>query len=92
MEIDEGCLDHDELGCIYETKQCSHKRSLKTGTTVFIPHNILKSPKVIETAVRNKITPTALSSLFHSIICAMSGDSSRVDLSYTTAYRCIYTY
>ena len=78
----------NELGSSYETKQRSHKRSLKTGTTVFIPHNILKPPKVIETAIRiNKITPTALSSLFHSIICATSGNSSKVDLSYTTVYR-----
>ena len=38
---------------LYSCAKRSHKRCVKTGVTVFIPPNILKSPKVVQSLVRN---------------------------------------
>ena len=37
----------------------SHKRIKKSGTWIFLSHDILKSPDVVSTATRNNVTPTA---------------------------------
>ena len=42
---------------------------------------------IFESAVRNKITTTALANLAHSFIEATSGGPERVNLDYTSAYR-----
>lgn len=65
----------------------SHKRAKKTGTTIFIPHDVLKSSLIVSAAVRNKISPTALSATLHSVIDACAGDSSKVNLHHSQAYR-----
>ena len=69
------------------TPKRSHKRVVKTGTTVFIPHDILKSPQVVSAATRNKITPTALSAAITTVIDACGGNTSAVNLHWSTAYR-----
>ena len=65
----------------------SHKRKLKTGTVGFWPCDILKSPEVVQTAMRNHISPTVLTALTKSYIKATGGDPSKITLSYSTAYR-----
>ena len=62
-------------------------RLKKTGTNIHVPHDILKSPKVIATAVRNKITPTALAATLESFVEACEGDTSSISLSYSQAQR-----
>ena len=47
------------------TLERSHKRVVNTGTPGFWPNDILKSPVILASAVRNKITPTALANLAH---------------------------
>ena len=65
-----------------------HRRSVKVGTTATIPHDILKKSIVVETALRNNISPTAAAELTRSIICASSGgDVSKVSLSYNASYK-----
>lgn len=72
------------------TTSRSHKRTVKVGTgDLFCPHDILKSPIVVSSSVRNGITPTQLSSTVHSVIEAMSGDTSRVNLHPTQSLRCV---
>ena len=46
-----------------------HKRTVKTGTTIALPHDFLKSPTLVSALVRNKITPTAAQGLYsmHSL-------------------------
>ena len=65
----------------------SHKRMKKTGTWIFLSHDILKSPDVVSTATRNNVTPTALSEIVKCLISAGGGDPGRVCLNYSTAYR-----
>ena len=38
------------------------------GDNLFIPHDILKSPEVVACAVRNQITPMALSAVVKALI------------------------
>ena len=71
----------------HSTPKRSHKRRVKTGTTIFIPHDVLKAPELVSTTTRNKITPTAMSACLHSLISACKGDTSAVNLHYSTAYR-----
>ena len=46
----------------------SHKRSVKTGVSVHIPHDILKAPNVVQVLVRNKIFSLAISAVMHEIV------------------------
>lgn len=65
----------------------SHKRVKKSGSAAFWPHDILKTPKVVQSALRNNISPTALSDLTLAFISATSGDPNKVSTSYSTAVR-----
>lgn len=79
--------DHDDNDKIYEENSRKHRRLKKTGISVFIPHNILKDKKIVSTAIRNNISPTSVSAIVQSVIEACHGDSTKVTLSYTQAYR-----
>ena len=57
-------------------------RKTKTGENLFIPPNILHHPEVQSTAIRNKISPTALSSITASIISSCGGDIGKFPTSY----------
>ena len=72
---------------LYSCAKKSHKRCVKTGVTVFIPPNILKSPKVVQSLVRNNISSSAISSVMHDIVTAVEGDPSKLSLSYATTQR-----
>ena len=94
MEVAKNVEDDptNEVNFIDETVEMpppgrSHKRIIKKGTDGFWSHNILKHPSVVARAVRNKVTPTALASITESLIEATGGDPSKVDLSYSIAYR-----
>ena len=65
----------------------SHYRRVKTGTTIFIPHDIFKKPGFVSNQIRNGITPTAAAASLHSLIETCDGDPSRVNLSYSTVQR-----
>ena len=43
----------------------SHKRSVKTGVGVHIPHDILKAPNVVQALVWTKISSSAISAVMH---------------------------
>ena len=62
-------------------------RRVKTGTTIFIPHDIFKKPGFVSNQIRNGITPTAAAASLHSLIETCDGDPSRVNLSYSTVQR-----
>ena len=51
----------------------SHKRSVKTGVGVHIPHDILKAPIVVQALVRNKIFSSAISAVMHEIVATSKG-------------------
>ena len=46
--------------CSSSFKLRSHKRTIKTGTSVVIPHDILKDKNLVSVATRNKISHTGL--------------------------------
>ena len=81
--------DNNDQTYVQDTPKRSHKRVIKTGTTAFWPHNVLKSPVVVETAIRNNVSSTALSALAQSLIQATSGDPTKVNLHYKTAYKLV---
>ena len=43
------------------TLQHSHKRVVKKGTIIFIPHDNLKHPSLVSSNARNKLSTTAIS-------------------------------
>ena len=67
----------------------THKRTVKTGTTIFIPHDILKSSKIQSVAMRNKISPVGLSAIIEAIIETCDGEKSKVNLHHSQSYRYI---
>ena len=64
------------------TTQRPH-RSTKTGTTAFIPGDILKTPKLVSVATRMKISPAQQSALIGTLIEEAGGDPEKVNLSYS---------
>ena len=69
------------------TKSRSHNRVQKLGTSIFIPHDVLKSPALVSAQTRNNITPASMSSLMKTLVTTCGGDSEKVSLSYSSAYR-----
>ena len=81
--------DVDDVNNMFKTPPTKkpHKRTVKTGTTIALPHDFLKSPTLVSALVRNKITPTAAGAIFHALIEDNNGNASAVNLSYTQIYR-----
>ena len=65
----------------------SHKRTVKTGLTLEITPDFLRSPLLQQRAQRCGITPTALAATFEAFIESQGGDTSKVNLSHSQAYR-----
>ena len=66
----------------------SHKRVVKTGTTLELTPDFLQSPVLQQRAQRCGITPTALAATMEALIESQGGDTSTVNLSYSQANRC----
>ena len=60
---------------------------MKTGTSAFIPHDILKRPSVVSVASRMNISPAQQPALTEAMILESGGDASAVASSYATANR-----
>ena len=60
---------------------------MKEGTSIVVPHDILKSPELISCSVRNNISSTKLSAIVYSLISACGGDTTKVNLNARTAHR-----
>ena len=65
----------------------SHKRKVKTGITISIPPDILKSNALCSTAIRNNITPTKLASVIHTFVSSCNEDPTKLYLHPSQAYR-----
>jgi len=70
---------------ISTTTRRSHHRTTRTGTTAFIPHDIIKRPKLVALATRLKMTPAQQAIYTEALIAEAGGDSSKVSSSYATA-------
>ena len=60
---------------------------MKTGVGVYIPHDILKAPKVVQALVRSKISSSAISAVMPEIVATSEGDPSKLSLSYACTER-----
>ena len=69
------------------TLKRSHKRVVKKGTTIFIPHDVLKHPSLVSFNARNKLSTTAISNTIETLMSVCDGDPSAVSLHYSTAHR-----
>ena len=63
------------------------KRWKKNGLNLYIQPDILKSPTLVQTVVRNKVTHTALTVIMHDVVTEAKGDPTKLNLGVTTAYR-----
>ena len=61
-------------------------RKIKTGRTLFLPHDILTLETVNSCAIRNKISPKATASFLSSVISGCGGDPEKFHLSYGYSY------
>ena len=81
---DDEDMDVDEEVVIPELQKRSHHRTVKTGETLFIPPDIMGLKGVVSCATRNKISHTALASLFSTIISYCGGDINKFNLHAST--------
>ena len=45
-----------------------HKRMVKSGVTIFIPHDILKSKEIVSCSMRNNISSTKFRDAVHTVL------------------------
>lgn len=62
-----------------------HRRVVHSGTEAFIPHNIMKSPKMVALATRMKMTPSQQAAFTEAFVQEAGGDVSKVYTSYAVA-------
>ena len=79
--------DDEDFDYVEPNQKRSHHRVVKTGTTVFIPHDVLRKQCLISSNVRNGITPAVAATSLQALIEACDGESSQVNLSYSSAAR-----
>ena len=71
------------------SSQRSHKRVVKKGTTIFIPHDVLMNPALVSYNTRNKLSSTATASTLQTLISVCGGDPKAINLHHSTAHRCV---
>jgi hypothetical protein len=86
-------INHSDPDCLHSTgdepstasasKGCH--RTVRTGTTVSIPPDIIRRPKLVALATRLQMTPAQQAIYTHTLITEAGGDPSKVYLSYSTA-------
>ncbi len=69
------------------SSQKSHHRRVRIGTPAFIPHDILKRPKLVSLATRLNMTAAQQASFTSAIIEEAQGSCSKISYSYATADR-----
>ena len=82
QDLQENGSDDPEVQPVKATRK--HVR-VKTGTTAFIPHDILKLPKLVSLASRMKISPVQQAAFTEAIIEEAAGDSIKINTSYSYA-------
>lgn len=75
--------DIDEASTVEPKRK--HRRTVKEGISVFMPHDILKSAKLVSCTVRNNISPTQLSAIMYSLVPECGGDTPKLGLIAGTA-------
>ena len=65
----------------------SHHRSVRRGTSVFVPHDIIKRPKLVALAARMKMTPAQQHAYTEALIEEAGGDVTKLTSSYATVDR-----
>ena len=75
-----------DAGPSTSTQRRKHRRQLKTGSFGFWPKDVLKTPEVVETAVRNNMSVTTMCEFTASLIRATDADTKTVNLSYAQVY------
>ena len=81
--VDNG--DHNEVFEPPSPKRL-HKRTVKVGTTITVPHNVMISERLNAVAVRNKVSPTALVGIVAAIIDESGGDKNAVVLGHSQSH------
>ena len=69
------------------TASSSHHRTVRTGTSVFIPHDIIQRPKMVALATRLQMTPAHQAIYTKALIEEAGGDTSKITASYSSADR-----
>ena len=76
----------EEVTTIAQSRK--HRRLVKCGIDIFVPHDILKNPDLVSCSIRNNISSTQLSAIVHSLVAACGGDLYKLCLNPRTAHRC----
>ena len=75
----------EEVTTIAQSRK--HRKLVKCGIDIFVPHDILKNPDLVSCSIRNNISSTQLSAIVHSLVAACGGDLYKLCLNPRTAHR-----
>ncbi len=69
------------------TSTRSHHRNKRTGSSLFIPHDIMKRPNLVSLATRLNMSPGQQAAHTKALITELGGETSTIAASYATADR-----
>lgn len=72
---------------LHQSTSNQSKGKIRSGTSAFVPHDILRSPKIVSLCTRMKISPAQQAALTQSLIEESGGDNKKLSMSYSTADR-----
>ncbi|KAL7639231.1 UNVERIFIED_CONTAM: hypothetical protein RMT77_010765 [Armadillidium vulgare] len=64
-----------------------HRRGIKSGEHIFVPHDILKNPNVVAWSVRNNVSNIKMNSFVYMMVSVCGGDVSKINLSASSAHQ-----
>ena len=70
-----------------EQPKRKHRRTIKKGVTIYIPHDIMKNENIVASYTRNKISTTAISSFLRTLITECGENPDAVTLGYGSTFR-----
>ena len=79
--------EEDIAEVVPSSSKRSHHRTSRSGTSVFIDHDIMKKPSIVSAATRMNITPSQQSVFIEALIKESGGDVEQVATSYASADR-----
>ncbi|XDV14327.1 hypothetical protein PO909_014598 [Leuciscus waleckii] len=88
LELESDEESEEDTNTVYPPSEGepSHKHK-KTGTNVFIPHDILSRPSVVSLATRLKMSPMHQAAFTRGLVAESGGECTYLSASYATADR-----
>ena len=85
-------VNANDTDCLSSSKKPArqvHKCIVKTGTTITIPHDVLKSQLLNVYDCKSNTASVKVATILHSLVTACDGDAAKLNLYHSQAHRLV---